>query len=103
MRLGRWAVNEGVDDEDEDEVSGLLIEISGESLVVDAGAGVGVGVDVDVVDIPFELVGEVASAGSVTETGHVKGLAATRHGNGKGEGGYMMMQWVIWGDKRREN
>jgi hypothetical protein len=39
----------------------------------------GVGVSVGEVDIPFELVGEVASAGAVAEAGHVKGGAAARH------------------------
>jgi hypothetical protein len=38
-----------------------------------------VGVSVGEVDIPFELVGEVASAGAVAEAGHVKGGAAARH------------------------
>ena len=33
----------------------------------------------DVVDIPFELVGEVSSAGAVAEAGHVEGSAAARH------------------------
>lgn len=48
---------------------------------VDESAGVneGVGVDVDVVDIPFELVGEVASAGTVAEAGYIECGAATRH------------------------
>lgn len=32
------------------------------------------------VDIPFELVGEVASAGAVAEAGHVKGSSSARHG-----------------------
>mgnify|MGYP004720992811 CR=1 FL=1 len=40
----------------------------------------GVGVSVSEVDIPFELVGEVASAGAVAKAGHVKGGAAARHG-----------------------
>lgn len=40
---------------------------------------VGVDVGVGEVDIPFELVGEVASAGAVAEAGHVKGGAAARH------------------------
>lgn len=30
-------------------------------------------------DIPFELVGKVAGAGTVAEAGHVKSLAASRH------------------------
>lgn len=34
---------------------------------------------VSVVDIPFELVGEVASAGAVAEAGNVESSAATRH------------------------
>lgn len=42
---------------------------------MDAGVGVGV----DAVDIPFEFVGKVASAGAVTETSHVQGVAAARH------------------------
>lgn len=41
--------------------------------------GEGVGVGVDEVDIPFELVGEVASAGAVAKAGHVESGAATRH------------------------
>lgn len=44
---------------------------------MDVGEGVSVGVGE--VDIPFELVGEVASAGTVAEAGHVKGGAAARH------------------------
>lgn len=43
------------------------------SVDLDVGAGV------DAVDIPFELVGEVASAGAVAEAGHVQGVAAARH------------------------
>lgn len=39
----------------------------------------GVGVSVSEVDIPFELVGEVASAGAVAEAGHVESGAAARH------------------------
>ena len=31
------------------------------------------------VDIPFELVGEVASAGAVAKAGHVKSLTSSRH------------------------
>lgn len=49
---------------------------AGEDEGVDEGEGVGV----DEVDIPFELVGEVASAGAVAEAGHVEGLATARHG-----------------------
>ena len=41
--------------------------------------GVGEDVCVDLVDIPFELVGEVASAGTVTEAGHVQGITTARH------------------------
>lgn len=42
--------------------------------------------DVDVcvdlsVDIPFELVGEVAGARAVAEAGHVESLTAARHGD----------------------
>lgn len=51
---------------------------AGEDEGVDEGEGEGVGVDE--VDIPFELVGEVASAGAVAEAGHVEGLATARHG-----------------------
>jgi hypothetical protein len=36
----------------------------------------------DEVDIPFELVGEVASAGAVTEAGHVEGSSTARHDGG---------------------
>ena len=43
------------------------------SVDLDVGAGE------DAVDIPFELVGEVASAGAVAETAHVQGVAASRH------------------------
>lgn len=43
----------------------------GEGEGVGVGVGVGEGEDVSVVDIPFELVGEVASAGAVAKTGHV--------------------------------
>lgn len=38
---------------------------------VGEGEGEGEGEDVSVVDIPFELVGEVASAGAVAKTGHI--------------------------------
>jgi hypothetical protein len=34
---------------------------------------------VGVVDIPFELVGEIASAGAVAEAGNVECVAAPRH------------------------
>jgi hypothetical protein len=34
---------------------------------------------VHVVDIPFEFVGEVASAGAVAKAGHVKRLTTSRH------------------------
>jgi hypothetical protein len=37
-------------------------------------------VGVNVVDVPFELVCEVASAGAVAEAGHVKCSSAARHG-----------------------
>lgn len=53
----------------------------------DAGEGEdeGEGEDVDEVDIPFELVGKVASAGAVAEAGHVEGLATARHDFSCGE------------------
>lgn len=68
----------------------LSIEISRGSLAEDAGGNVdanveGEGVDEDVdvgvseVDIPFELVGEVASAGAVAKAGHVKSRSTARH------------------------
>ncbi len=42
--------------------------------------GAGVGVEVDAVDIPFEFVGKVASAGAVAEASHVQSVtAAARH------------------------
>jgi hypothetical protein len=45
----------------------------------DAGVDEGEGVGVSEVDIPFELVGEVASAGAVAKAGHVQSGAAARH------------------------
>jgi hypothetical protein len=38
------------------------------------------GVDVDVVDIPFELVGKVASTGALAEASDVQRLTTARHG-----------------------
>lgn len=60
----------GADEGDED---------VGEDEEDEEGEGEGEGEDVSVVDIPFELVGEVASAGTVAETGHIKSIAAARH------------------------
>lgn len=48
----------------------------------DVGVDESVSVGVDEVDIPFELVGEVASAGAVAKAGHVESGATARHDEG---------------------
>lgn len=48
----------------------------------DVGVDEGVSVGVDEVDIPFELVGKVASAGAVAKAGHVESGATARHDEG---------------------
>lgn len=57
----------------------------------------------DEVDIPFELVGEVASAGAVTEAGHVESSSTARHDDDVNEKGCrmeLMEQFREVGQKR---